>query len=260
MGQRHYRGLALSLVVVTAALTAPVVAQMPVHQASRPGFETRTQLEEAERSAEAQGRTPEASVIADRLQHGDFQEGDKILLSVTIPALQGTAAAASSPDTVILRAGKLLAFSRVPNIPDLPLEGILRSELTDAITRHLSQYVRDPLVHAVPLLRVGVMGAVSHPGWYSATGDMVLADLIMQAGGVAPESNVSNATIQRASQTIWTSDEVTSALSEGLSLDRLHLRAGDEIIIPQKRQWNVAATMQIMAGLLAGFVALRTLK
>lgn len=261
MELRHQRGIAFSIATAISILASPAVGQVPVRQASEPGFETRARLRELERAAESQGRTTEASLIASRLQHGDFQEGDKILLSVAIPGLPAISTpGGSAPDTVVLRTGKLLAFTRVPNIPDFSLEGVLRSELNDTITIFLSKYLRDPIVRAIPLLRVGVMGAVGRPGWYSATGDMVLADVIMQAGGVVPESAVSETTIRRAGTTIWNSEAVKSALAEGLSLDRLNLRAGDEILVPQKRQLNVTTTLQIVAGLLAALVALRTLK
>ena len=244
------------------AVALPFIARLAgaqQHVARQPLFETRAELQAALLEADTQHRTTEVSLLRSRLEHGDFQEGDKILLAIDLPGngSEGILARRGADDTVLVRSGKMLHFASIPNIPDLSLEGVLRAELTDTITSHLVTYIRDPKVRAVPLLRVAVLGAVSKPGWYSTRTDAVLADLIMQAGGVNQESDVSKTLIKRAGEQIWSSDDVRAALADGLSLDRLNLRAGDEVFISPKRQWNLGNSIQIAAALTAILVAVR---
>src|SRR5215213_7707184 len=61
-------------------------------------FESRAELEAAARLAESQQRTQEAWMLRTRLEKGDFQEGDRLVL-----ALQYQTNARA--DTLIVRAG-----------------------------------------------------------------------------------------------------------------------------------------------------------
>jgi protein involved in polysaccharide export with SLBB domain len=217
-------------------------------------FATRAQLEHEARVALNEQRHADAVVLQTRLREGDFHEGDRIILSIDIPRVlspdNSTFLALGGIDTTVVRAGTMLQFTRVPRIPDLSLDGVLRSELADTITAHLSKYVRNPSVRATPLLRLGIMGAVGKPGWYLTPSDAVLSDVIMQAG-VIEKSNLSSTVVRRDGATIWSSEQVRSALADGRSLDRLNLRAGDEIVVDSKRQWSVMNSVQIVAGLAA---------
>ena len=247
---------------VRLAIALPFIARLAgaqEHTARQPLFETRTQIQAALVEADKQHRTTEVALLRSRLERGDFQEGDKILLAIDLPPTGSEAvlASRSADDTVLVRSGKMLHFASIPNIPDLSLDGVLRAELSDTIVSHLRMYIRNPKVRAVPLLRVAVLGAVGKPGWYSTRTDAVLADLIMQAGGVNQESDVSKTLIKRAGEQIWNSDDVRVALADGLSLDRLNLRAGDEVFISPKRQWNFGAAIQIAAALTAIIVAVK---
>lgn len=228
-------------------------------------FATRAHLEQEARIALNEHRDADAMILQTRLREGDFQEGDRIILSIDIPRVlspdNSTFLALGGIDTTVVRAGTRLQFTRVPRIPDLSLEGVLRSELADTITAYLSKYVRNPTVRATPLLRLAIMGAVGKPGWYLTPSDAVLSDVIMQAG-VVEKSNLSSTVVRRDGTTIWNADQVRSALADGRSLDRLNLRAGDEIVVDSKRQWSVMNSVQIVAGLAAiygVFLTTRTL-
>lgn len=252
------RVLALALLLGRAS-----GAQTPAGGAAEPRFETRARLEAAVRVAEGEHRSAEARLLNARLQHGDFEEGDKILLSIEVTGLQAAEAPGTvtigGADTAVVRADKMLPFTRLPGVPPMSLEGVLRSELVDTVTAHVSKYVRNPRVHATPLLRVAITGAVGRPGWYSAPGDAVLADVIMQAGGVSAESDIDNTVIRRAGQQIWKASDIRSALANGLSLDRLQLRAGDEILVGSRRQWwGLATTIQVATSVVALYLASRS--
>lgn len=227
-------------------------------------FETRAQLELAARNAANEHRGSEVALLEARLRAGDFQEGDRVIVAIEIPRLSTSDNLGSLPlggvDTAVVRAGKMLQFVKIPKIPDLCLSGVLRSELVDSISAHVGKYVRNPTVRATPLLRVAVLGAVVRPGWYFTPGDATVADLLMQAGGVGVESNVDNTLIRRGGQDIWSSEDVRAALADGISLDQLHLRAGDEVYVNPKRQWSLTNSIQIFTAVAGAYVALRLVR
>jgi hypothetical protein len=195
-------------------------------------FETRAELEAQARSAEEQKRTSEAWLLRQRLSKGDFQEGDRILL-----VFQRIAA---RPDTMMVRAGRVLSF---PQMGEVSLEGVLRSELSQKLIEHLKRYLKEPTLVATPLVRLAVLGTVNRPGYYYVSADVILSDVIMLAGGPAGNADLKNVQIKRAGDVIWGPEETQTALAEGLSLDRLHLRAGDEIDVAERRQKTSWLTM-----------------
>lgn len=223
---------------VALAIAGACLAQEP--SAPRQQFETRADLEAQQQQAEAQHRTSEAWLLKTRLQNGDFQEGDRIVLNVQgIPGL---------PDTLIVRAGKVL---QLPRMADLPLQGVLRSELPRRFTDHLGEYVRNPVARVTPLLRMGVLGHVQRPGYYYSAADVLLTDIIMQAGGPAGDADMKSIVIRRGPDVIWNAPDTRTALTDGLSLDRLHLRAGDEITVGAQHSFPWSAVLQAGGLLLA---------
>jgi hypothetical protein len=82
----------------------------------------------------------------------------------------------------------------------------------------------------------------------------------MQAGGVKPESDISRTVVRRDGEVIWSSEALQSAFSVGLSLHRLQLRAGDEIIVGEKRQWSITNALQLIAAGVGIYVATRAVR
>ena len=212
-------------------------------------FETRSQLEAQAQDAEAHHRTGEAWLLRTRLQRGDFQEGDRIFL-----ALQG---AVTFQDTLTVRAGKLL---QLPKMGSLSLEGVLRSELADRVKEHVAKFLRDPAVRVTPLVRLSVLGQVNHPGYYYSSADLLLTDVLMFAGGPTGQADLGKVTIRRGPDVIWNAADVSTALSDGLSLDRLHLRAGDEITVGERSHFPWLAIVQIASVAAGVLVAVRSLR
>ena len=227
---RLVRRSLLLCVLASGALGAQSVGSLPLTR-----YDSREQLEAQAQAAERAHRTSEAWLLRARLKNGDFQEGDRIVV-----VLEGHPAA---PDTMQVRAGKVLQF---PRMADLALEGVLRSELTDTIRHHLSRYLTNPGVRATPLLPLAVLGSVRSPGYFYAPADFVLRDVVMRAGGPTPDADLNKAVIRRGGQVIWNADDVRVALTDGLSLDRLHLRAGDELFVPQQRRRFAVSTLVTM--------------
>jgi hypothetical protein len=61
--------------------------------------------------------------------------------------------------------------------------------------------------------------------------------------------------VRRNGETIWDVDKVREAFSSGLSIDRLHLRAGDEIWVPQLRRGPQLGTVVTLLSATAAVAA-----
>src|SRR2546430_14391553 len=92
-----------------------------------------------------------------------FQVGDRILLHV-----EGDSALT---DTFTVVAGPAL---RLPDIGEISLAGVRRTDLEAHLTQQLSRYIKDPVVQARALIRVSVVGEVTRPGFYAVPVDLVL--------------------------------------------------------------------------------------
>lgn len=203
-------------------------------------FESREQLTARARAAEAQGRAEEAFVLRARLQNGDFREGDRIVVAML------NSPTPAPPETLVVRAGKVLQFAAMDS---LSLHGVIRSELSTTLTRHLATYLRQPNVRATPLLRLTVTGRVARPGFIYTAADVILSDVIMSAGGPAADADLNNIVIRRGTSILWNGEQTRTALADGLSLDRLDLRAGDEIEIGLKKQRSWSQVIPILSSL-----------
>ena len=192
-----------------------------------PNFETRAQLEEQAKIAESEGRDLDSRLIRHRLDRGDFQDGDRIMVTVRGPG--------GFSDTLTVRSGRQLELAQ---LPPLPLTGVLRSELHPRLAAHLTKYLRDPVVIVRPLLRVGILGNVLRPGYYYTSADLPLTDVLMVAGGPTPEADLTKVSVRRGGEIIMNERKTRGALTTGRSLDNLHMQAGDEVEVGKRRQIN----------------------
>jgi protein involved in polysaccharide export with SLBB domain len=189
---------------------------------------------------------PQAEDARQRLANGDFHVGDRIALFV-----QGEPALT---DTVAVRDGLVL---HLPNIPDISLHGVLRSELRPYLTTELGRYLRNPVIRAVPLVRVAVLGPVNRPGFYSAPADELLTDLMMQAGGPTGSADINKTIVRRATVTVQPKEQVQLAMKRGETLDQLDVRPGDEIVVGEKPpSGHLAQVIGIVSGLIGIAVGL----
>jgi protein involved in polysaccharide export with SLBB domain len=175
-----------------------------------PGYSRR--LREAKRR--------EAEMIRERLEQGDLRVGDQIALFV-----EGQQ---QLTDTFTVVTGRMLVL---PNLPDIPVGGVLRSELGDHLSRELAKYLRNPIVRAQSLIRLSFVGSITRPGFYNLPADMLVSDAIMASGGPAGGSDPNRSQVRRLGEVILTREDFQSALVEGVTLDQMNLRAGDEIVV-----------------------------
>lgn len=168
----------------------------------------------------------EADLIRLRLTEGDFEVGDQITL--TVPGQTGLT------NTFNVQPGKLLIL---PEIPEMQLRGLLRSELQSAIAAHLGKYYVNPQVFVTTSIRLQVEGEVGSPGFHVVSADQRFPDMLAAVGQPTRTAKTDEIKIKRRDETIWDGDELQQAIIEGRTLDQLSLRAGDVIEVPgQSRQ------------------------
>jgi protein involved in polysaccharide export with SLBB domain len=211
----------------------------PLDALSTGQFASRASLEQL-----ARGTGPAAQTAQERLTDGDFQVGDRIALMVSgEPTLT---------DTFTVREGQIL---RLPNIPDIPLHGVLHAELQDTLAHDLASYIKNPDVHATPLVRLAVLGQVARPGYYSAGADELVSSLFMQAGGLEHDSDLGKTVVRRGTQTLYSAKEFQAAMTQGETIDQLAIRPGDEVVVGQHPPGGAALRYLGIAAILAGIGA-----
>jgi protein involved in polysaccharide export with SLBB domain len=148
--------------------------------------------------------------------------------------------------TFVVAAGRVLVL---PGLPEIPLRGVLRSELQTHLTEKLKAYIREPEVRAETLIRLSIFGAVGSPGFYQVPAINLAGDAIMAAGGPAGNADPSKTVIRRAGVEIWTREAFQEALIQGLTLDQLNLRAGDELFIGERSRTNLLSFIPVVTGI-----------
>ena len=232
--------LAITAGIVLLAAARPSLGQAQSRDAgatpASPGLRATRQVlqERAARLEEASASTKpseaaradarrQAGAIRARLAAGDFAVGDRIWLVV-----QGEK---ELSDTFAVGPGRLLAL---PVIGDVPLEGVLRSELQEYLTRRLARNLRDPEVRAQAFVRLSIQGAVARPGYYAIPAEALLSDALMAAGGTTQDAQLPKLTIERAGKPIWEGPELQQAIAAGRTLDDAGLMAGDQYFVPPR--------------------------
>lgn len=167
----------------------------------------------------------EAELIRVRLAEGDLRVGDRIQLTV-----EGHADLTGEFAVV---AGRVLVL---PAIGEVPVSGVLRSELQDHLATEIGRFIRDPAVRARSLIRLEVIGAVARQGFYTIPSDILVSDALMLAGGPVSEADLDRIRVERNRQVIWSSNRLRRAMQEGRTLDQLSIRAGDGIIVPERAE------------------------
>lgn len=202
-------------------------------------FATRASLQQA-----AAGSGPAAETARERLANGDFRVGDRIALAVVgEPALT---------DTFTVREAQIL---QLPNVPEIHLQGVLHAELQDTLAHDLARYIKDPVVHATPLVRVAVLGQVARPGYYSAAADELVSTLLMRAGGLTPTSDLGKTVVRRGSETVYPAKALQTAMSHGETIDQLALQPGDQVVVGDRPAGGRTLQYLGVAAVLAGIAA-----
>lgn len=184
-----------------------------------------------------------------RLRDGDFQPGDRIVLV--------TRGDSTSVDTLTVESDRTVSFRKLVAIP---LNGVLRSELHDYLSEQLRKYVKRDVVSAIPLVSVGVLGDVLHPGFYRVPLQIAIGDLLMVAGGPLPQADLTRVRVRRGQTTIVDERASRDAMVRRLPLGELGIEPGDEVLLTQAPQRNWMLITQIVGVATGLALTLHTLK
>lgn len=165
----------------------------------------------------------------------EFHVGDRIALVV-----EGPQAVA---DTAVVRDGLIITL---PTFGDISVAGVKRANIQQYLTQQFSKFIRDPVVHAIPLVRISILGEVGRPGYYTVPSDMLLSDVVMRAGGPTGNADLNKTVVKREGTEILTKDQATAALANGETLDQLRIAPGDEVIVGQKSSFGFQSLLQIL--------------
>jgi len=198
----------------------------------------------------------EAAMIQTRLRDGDFQIGDQLQVQLSVAVtptgtpINGTYSV--MPDQIL----------QLPDLPPIPLRGILRSEVKDYMTEFLSHLFKEQTVIVTPTIRLTIQGGVKQPGFYQLPADITLPDAITKAGGFGGGTDLNKTVIKRGDEELWGTEEMSQAITGAVTLDQLNLRSGDELIVGQTTTTNWFTTLRTYAlipGLILSLAALARL-
>ena len=181
----------------------------------------------------------EVAAVRKRLEAGDMQPGDRILVTIITDSLRRA--------DMAVRDGPSLDFGAIPS---LDLGGVLRSELQPAIHQHLSKYFRSPEVRVQFLTRISILGAVQRPGSHAVPPFALVSDVITQvAGGPLPSANTDKIVVTRDGREIVDEKAYRRAARDGSTVEQLGLRSGDEIRVGERgrRNWYQVAMVTTVA-------------
>lgn len=179
--------------------------------------------------------SPVATAQAARLADGDdFRAGDRIILRV-----EGEQALT---DTFTVREGPAL---ELPAIGRVSLAGVRRDDIEPYLKVELGKFLKSPMVRARALVRIGILGELTKPGYYNVPSDALVSDLLNVAGGPTKDSKTDKARVERAGTTVVKSDSLRRAFSSGMTVAQFGLHSGDEVFVPRaadsEHVWRVIA-------------------
>ena len=176
----------------------------------------------------------EVAALRHRLSQGDFRVGDRFVVSLRHDAMR--------VDTAAVRDSLRVSLF---TLPDLSLEGVLRAELDERVTAHVARYLRNFTVRTNPLTRIAILGAVRMPGFYYVSPDRPLSDLVMIAGGPAPDADLDQFEIRRSTTRLIKGKESRRFIKEGRTLEQMDVQSGDEAHVAVKRKANWQTIVQL---------------
>jgi protein involved in polysaccharide export with SLBB domain len=178
----------------------------------------------------------EAATIRRRLGEGDFRVGDRIFIEIDGSAsggLTGVSVPGGIRDTVTVFEG---ARINVRSIGEVSLAGVLRSELQVRVNAAVNEVILNSRATTRPLVRLAVFGAVARPGFYTVPLETRVDDLVMLAGGPAPDAATNTMRFQRGDTVVLDAGELQTIIAAGQVIGAIGLHEGDQLVIERGRQ------------------------
>lgn len=237
----RWQGVLWLVTLAIFLLGCPGLAGAQESDADRRPLATRAELEALwGRIKPEQRGFAEAVALRERLDQGDFQVGDRVILRVVGDSLLS--------NTFTVTANRALDL---PNIGEVSLTGVLRSELESHLRGVISRYIRSVDFHAESLIRIAVLGQVARPGFYNLPAVALLGDVFTEAGGLTTGSDLAKTEIRRGGGTFIAREQLQRAITDGRTLDQLNMHSGDEIQVASKSQAS-ATSVVLLVGAIAG--------
>ncbi len=174
----------------------------------------------------------EVASIRRRLSDGDFRVGDRVYVEVEASVLVGAEAAPQSTvnvrDTLTVLQGSRI---NVRGIGEVSLVGVLRSELQSRVSAAVNEVLLDARTSTRPLVRLAVLGAVARPGYFAIPLEYRIDDLLMLAGGPAPNSQAQSMQVFRGDTIVLSAEEVREYIASGTVISEIGLQEGDQLFI-----------------------------
>lgn len=169
-------------------------------------------------------------------QSDTVRVGDRVVLSVV--------GEAQLTDTFTVGPGPAVTL---PVVGSVLLHGVARDSVAHALTLAIAKFYRDPVVRAGVLMRVGVLGEVTRPGFYSLRPDMLIPDALMAAGGPTQGARVDGLEVMRNGVVFLSSDSARAALAKGLTLSQIGVSPEDQFVVPRladpQRTFQIVTTV-----------------
>lgn len=187
----------------------------------------------------------EAAAIRERLAGGDLRPGDEIKVDVLAEPGLTSIYTVTASRTIVLPGGT-----------EIPLKGVLRSEVQQYLTTQLKKFIIDPNVTATASVRLSMFGGINHPGFYNIPANMLLSLAIQNpsyGGGPANNAKWESSQILRDGKVVVDGPEFQQAVFKGRTLDQLNVQAGDEIRVGLKPSsalfWRIVAGVSAISGI-----------
>lgn len=187
----------------------------------------------------------ELAQLRSRLEKGDFQTGDQLIVTVSREQVQVDTATVRDDLNISLRA-----------LPDASVAGVLRSELQEKLQAHVDRYLVDHQVRTNILTRIQTLGGVGKPGFYAISPDRPVTELITMAGGPGPLANIDEVTVRRSGRLIVKPSMWRDAIRSGTTVAQLGLQSGDVLEVGAKKQRNALQLIQVVAFASTGLFAM----
>jgi hypothetical protein len=250
--------------LIVAALTVQAVPAVAQQRAdtnvveARRSMVTRTELQaalaEIQRGLASTGysqslrasKTAEADAIRDRLspEGGDLRSGDEIDIHIVGGEGLSKVYTVTPARTIVL-----------PGNFEIPVKGVLRSEIQAYLTEKVKKYLVDPSLTATASVRISVFGGVNKPGFINVPANMLLSMMLQdKAGGVTNNVKLEKSQILRDGKVVIDGPEFNDAIYKGRTLDQLNVQAGDEVRVAQKPAsglfWRIVGAASGLGGLI----------
>jgi protein involved in polysaccharide export with SLBB domain len=155
---------------------------------------------------------------------GVIRPGDRVVMYV-----EGERALS---DTFIVRSTGAIDL---PALGAVTVAGVPRSGVQSHLNMQLARYLKKPILRAHALVRVGVLGEVARPGFYTVPPEAGVADALASAGGPTKDARVDGMHVDRDGRTVTAVDKVQRALASGTTLDQLGITSGDQFVVPPRK-------------------------